>query len=325
MKEETLYRTKLGKFLIGDSVDLMEKKLLKTKKGKANLIITSPPFPLNQKKKYGNLKGEDYKKWFVSLAPLFSELLTPDGSIVIEIGNAWEPGVPIQSTLHLESLLGFLNHQDAGLRLCQELVCYNPSKLPSPAQWVTVERTRLIDSYTHVWWMSKSSNPKADNLKVLRPYSKSMIQLLKKKKYNSGRRPSNHSISKESFFKDHGGSIMPNMLEIKKMDENDDWRLPNSVLRFSNTSSNDSFMRICRENKITPHPARMNPALISFFTEFLTDPGDLILDPFAGTNTTGFVAEKMGRKWIGIEAKADYGKQAMLRFDAEDIKLKANK
>lgn len=325
MKEETLYKTRLGKFLIGDSVDLIENKLLKTKKGKVNLIITSPPFPLNQKKKYGNLKGEEYKEWFVSLAPLFSELLTDDGSIVIEIGNAWEPGVPIQSTLHLESLLGFLNHPDAGLKLCQELVCYNPSKLPSPAQWVTIERSRLIDSYTHVWWMSKSINPKADNLKVLRPYSKSMMQLLKRKKYNSGRRPSDHSISKESFFKDNGGAIMPNMLEIKRMAENDDWRVPNSVLRFSNTSSNDSFMRICRENKITPHPARMNPALISFFTEFLTDPGDLLLDPFAGTNTTGFVAESMERKWIGIEAKAEYGKQAILRFEAENIKLKINK
>jgi site-specific DNA-methyltransferase (cytosine-N4-specific) len=108
------------------------------------------------------------------------------------------------------------------------------------------------------------------------------------------------------------------------MDGNNDWRIPNSVLRFSNTSSNDSFMRICRENKITPHPARMNPSLISFFTELLTEPGDLILDPFAGTNTTGFVAETMERKWIGIEAKAEYGRQAMLRFEAEKIRLKTN-
>lgn len=324
MREETLYKTKFGRYLIGDSVSLIDEQLIKSRRGKVDLIITSPPFPLNQKKRYGNLKGEKYKEWFVNLAPLFSELLAPDGSIVIEIGNAWEPGMPVQSTLHLESLLGFLNHPDAGLKLCQELVCYNPSRLPSPAQWVTIERSRLIDSYTHVWWMSKSGSPKADNSKVLRPYSKSMKELLKRQRYNSGRRPSDHSISKDSFLKSHPGSIMPNLIELNQMEGNKDWRLPESVLRFSNTSSNDSFMRICRENKITPHPARMNPALISFFLEFLTDPGNLILDPFAGTNTTGFVAELLGRKWLSIEALEEYGRQAILRFEAEKIKLKVN-
>lgn len=321
MEKKVLYKTDFGKYLIGDSVDLIKKKLIKSQKDKVNLIITSPPFPLNQKKRYGNKNGEEYKEWFMNLAPLFAELLAPDGSIVIEIGNAWEAGKPIQSVLHLESLLGFLKHPEAGLNLCQELICYNPSRLPSPAQWVTIERSRTIDSYTHVWWMAKSINPKADNSKVLRPYSKSMIDLLKRGKYNSGRRPSDHVVSKKSFLKDHKGSIMPNFIEIEKMKENKEWRLPENVLRFSNTSSNDSFLRMCREKKFTPHPARMNPGLIAFFIDFLTNPGDLVLDPFAGTNTTGFVCELMERNWLSIEAKEEYGKQAIIRFEAENISI----
>jgi site-specific DNA-methyltransferase (cytosine-N4-specific) len=322
MKHKILYKTKLGKFYLGDSVNLISNGFIRKYQSKVNLIITSPPFPLNQKKRYGNLKGEEYKEWFINLAPLFSDLLTLNGSIVIEIGNAWEPGKPVQSILHLESLVGFLKHKDANLNLCQELICYNPSRLPSPAQWVTINRSRLIDSYTHVWWMAKSSNPKADNAKVLRPYSKSMQNLLKRKKYNAGRRPSDHWISKNAFFINHGGSIMPNVIELDQMADNKEWRLPENVFRFSNTTSNDSFMKICRANKIVPHPARMNPALISFFIEFLTDPGDLILDPFAGTNTTGYVAESLGRNWIGVEAKEEYGKQAILRFEAEKIPIK---
>lgn len=325
MGKNTLYKTKLGKYLIGDSVELINKKLIKSHMNKVNLIITSPPFPLNQKKRYGNKNGEEYKEWFIKLAPLFSELLTPDGSIVIELGNAWEAGKPIQSVLHLESLLGFLKHPEAGLNLCQELICYNPSRLPSPAQWVTVERTRTIDSYTHVWWMAKSINPKADNSKVLRPYSKSMLALLKRGKYNSGRRPSDHVVSKKSFLTDNEGSIMPNFLEMDKMEENKEWRLPENVIRLSNTSSNDSFLRMCRGKKINPHPARMNPGLVAFFIDFLTNPGDLVLDPFAGTNTTGFVSELMGRNWLSVEAEEEYGKQAIIRFESENIRVNSKK
>jgi hypothetical protein len=176
-----LYETALGKYYTGKAEDLLTSDLTELR-NKVQLILTSPPFPLNKKKKYGNLQGEEYKNWFINLAEIFSNLLTEDGSIVIELGNSWEPGLPVQSLLHLESLLGFVKNPKVNLRLCQEFVCYNPSRLPSPAQWVTVNRIRTIDSFTHLWWMSKSDYPKANNRKVLRPYSKSMKLLLKKQK-----------------------------------------------------------------------------------------------------------------------------------------------
>ena len=176
------YKFKSGKLIHGDSIALLSKELRNELRGTISLIITSPPFPLNKKKKYGNEKGEEYKKWFIDMAPIFSDLLTEDGSLVIEIGNAWEPDRPVQSLLHLECLIGMVKHKEANLRLIQEFICYNPSKLPSPAQWVTVNRFRTVDSYTHIWWIAKSDFPKADNSKVLRPYSKSMKALLKKQK-----------------------------------------------------------------------------------------------------------------------------------------------
>lgn len=315
-----LYSTKYGKFVIGDSEKVLTGALGKELKGKVNLIVTSPPFPLNKKKKYGNRLGQDYKDWLVRLAKIFSEVLADDGSIVIELGNSWEPGRPVQSTLGLEALLELLHAEGADLRLCQQFACYNPSRLPSPAQWVTVNRIRTIDSFTHVWWLSKSDYPKADNKKVLRPYSKSMKQLLKNQKYNSGVRPSEHKISEKSFLQNHGGSIMHNVLELEQIDPNKELRLPQSMFSMSNTNSNDFFLQLCREKGIKPHPARMQPGLVSFFVEFLTEPGDLVLDPFAGSNTTGYVAEKLKRKWVGVEIDEEYGEQSLLRFSDPELK-----
>lgn len=320
--QSELYSTTYGKYVLGDSVELAKEYLLRYYKGKFNLILTSPPFPLNNKKKYGNLQGEAYKEWFLSLAPIFNDLLADDGSLVIEIGNAWEPGRPVQSLLHLECLLGLVKEENSDLRLVQEFICYNPSRLPSPAQWVTVNRLRAVDSYTHVWWLAKSDFPKADNSKVLRPYSKGMKKLIETKKFNSGKRPSEHDISTEAFAKDNGGSIAHNLFEMEAIDPERDPRLPHSVLSYSNTVSNDYYSARCRELGIVPHPARMPAGLVDFFVTFLTEPDDLILDPFAGSNTTGFCAEALQRKWIGMEANKEYGLNSIIRFQNPKLKTK---
>lgn len=308
------HKTGLGTYYVGDSIELLKSELGDSLRGKVQLLLTSPPFPLNSKKSYGNLEGETYKNWFIGLAKIFADLLAENASIVIEMGNAWVPGRPVQSLLHLESLIGFVNNPNTNLRLCQQFVCYNPSRLPSPAQWVTVERIRTTDSYTQVWWMAKTDFPKADNRKVLRPYSKDMKDLLNKKSYNAGRRPSEHHINANSFLTGHNGSIMPNLLEIEPMDEKRSVRLPNAF-SISNSQSNDFFMRRCRQRRVIPHPPRMPAGLASFFIEFLTDPGDLVLDPFAGSNTTGFVAELLGRSWVSIEIMGKYALQSLIRFE----------
>lgn len=311
---EILYSTNLGKYYIGKCEDLIKELNLSQK---VQLILTSPPFPLNNKKKYGNLEGEEYLKWFSSLAEIFSDLLTPNGSIVIEMGNAWERNRPIQSLLTYTSLLSFVQNEKAGLRLCQEFVCYNPARLPSPAQWVTVNRIRAIDSFTHIWWMSKCDYPKADNKRILRPYSSSMNKLLKTQKYNAGKRPSQHNISEKSFLVNNSGSISHNVLELESEDESN-LRFPFSMQKIANTNSNDFFVRTCKERNIVPHPARMPLELASFFIDFLTDERDIVLDPFGGSNTTGYCAEIANRQWISIENNVDYGEQSKIRFEYLD-------
>ncbi len=304
--------TEWGKLYIGKSEELLAGKLGTELRGKVQLIFTSPPFPLNQKKKYGNYQGEEYIHWLASFAPLFAELLTPTGSIVIELGNAWEPGSPRQSLLPLQSLLSFVEKGD--LQLCQEFICHNPTRLPSPAQWVTIERIRVTDSYTRLWWMSLTDRPKADNRNVLRPYSNSTKRMHKKGEFNAGPRPSGHVISKDAFLQDNGGSIMPNVIELDPIKEGESLRLPTNAFSIAHTNSNDYYLRECKRRNAQPHPARMPLQLIDFFIQFLTDPGDLIFDPFAGSNATGYCAQQAGRNWVSIEAEKDYAVHSDIRF-----------
>ena len=127
---EPLYSTKLGQMYCGNSDDLLARNEFKKFRGKVQLIFTSPPFPLNTKKQYGNLTGPAYVKWLSAFAPTLKNLLAPDGSIVMEIGNAWQRGEPVMSTTVLRALLRFLDR--GKLNLCQEFIWYNPARLPSP-------------------------------------------------------------------------------------------------------------------------------------------------------------------------------------------------
>lgn len=282
------YSTELGQAFLGDSLDLL--KLIPD--NSVNLILTSPPFALTRKKEYGNKSATEYVSWFLQFADDFRRILAKDGSLVLDLGSAYLPGFPIRSIYQFELLIRLVN--EYGFFLAQDFYHYNPSRLPTPAEWVTVRRIRVKDSINTVWWLSVSEFPKADNRQVLKPYSESMRQLLKNG-YKPKLRPSGHDIS-DKFQKDNQGAIPPNLLEL------------------ANTESNSAYLRRCREAGIKPHPARFPEGLADFFIRFLTCEGDLVLDPFAGSNTTGFVAERLGRKWIAIEINKNYLDGSIYRF-----------
>jgi DNA modification methylase len=280
------YGTRFGRAYHTTVESFLDSRIGSSYRHKVDLILTSPPFPLNRKKSYGNLTGDRYLEWLEELAPGLLTLLKPRGSIVIEIGNAWEGGSPIMSTLTTRSLLAFL---DAGnLNLCEEFVGFNRASLPLPAEWVNVRRIRVKDAFTHIWWMSPTQRPVANNRRVLAPYKPAMLQLLKTGKYNAGRRPSGNVVGETSFSHNNGGAIPPNVLE------------------YSNTAASDAYLAFCKSRGLQPHPARMNGSVARFFIKFLTTEGGLVLDPFAGSNTTGGEAQALKRRWVSLERDADY-------------------
>ena len=281
------YSTPLGRAHQGDARDL----LAHVADASINLVFTSPPFALRRQKAYGNVAAADYIEWFWPIAEHIHRILTPDGSFVMELGGAWNPGSGTRSMFPYE----FLVRLGTKFHLAQDFYWHNPSRLPTPAEWVTIRRTRVKEAVTHVWWLSKSTEPQADNRRVLVPYSKSMKRLLKDG-YKPAMRPSQHEIGPH-FQKDNGGAIPPNILTIP------------------NTRSHDEYIFRCRAAGLPIHPARFPKELPEFFIRFLTSEGDTVLDPFAGSNTTGQVAENLGRKWISIELDPDYVAGSKLRFD----------
>lgn len=290
---EPFFSTSKGSLILGDCEKVLA-DYLKTGGEKANLLFTSPPFPLNRAKRYGNMTGDEYLLWIESLAFLFSNVVADDGSIVIEIGNAWEKGVPVHSTLPIEALLKF--KESGHFYLCQEFIHYNPSSLPAPIEWVNKRRIRVKDAFTRIWWLSKTPYPKADNKQVLTQYSKKMQSLLDSKKYNSGRRPSEHVIGDNSFAVNNGGAI------------------PSNVIISANTVGKGPYFDYCKKNNLEVHPARMSHDIPEFFINFLTKPGDLVIDPFAGSNMTGFTAEKADRRWLCVEINEEYAEGSKGRF-----------
>lgn len=285
------YETQFGAAYLGDSRILMRC----LPRDSINLILTSPPFALTRKKEYGNKSAEEYVEWFLEFAPEFQRILTHDGSLVIDLGGAYLPGYPVRSIYQFELLIRLCKEHD--FFLAQEFYHYNPARLPAPAEWVNVRRIRVKDSVNVVWWLSKVEFPKANNRNVLIPYSKSMKQLFKDG-YKPKLRPSGHDIS-SNFSKNNEGAIPPNLLEL------------------ANTESNSQYLRKCREAEIKPHPARFPVDFADFFVRFLTDEGDLVFDPFAGSNTTGSAAEKHAREWIAFEIREEYLEGSKFRFTEE--------
>ncbi len=292
------YRTTAGAAYLGDALDTL--KALPN--GSVNLAFTSPPYALHFKKEYGNVSKADYVEWFLPFAREIKRVLTDDGSFVLNIGGSWNPGSPTRSLYHYKLMIALV--EELGFHLAQECYWYNPAKMPVPAEWVTVRRVRIKDSVEHVWWLSKTTQPKADNRKVLRPYSADMLRLAKKG-VKTTVRPSGHNIN-SSFDKiESGGSIPSNVLEDQ---------LANEMLIAGNNSANDPYTKRCKETGIKIHPARFPAVLPEFFIKLLTDEGDLVVDPFAGSNTTGAVAERLGRHWISAELVEEYLEASKFRF-----------
>jgi site-specific DNA-methyltransferase (cytosine-N4-specific) len=258
------------------------------------LVLTSPPFALRRQKAYGNVDATEYVEWLWPFAEEIHRILRPDGSFVLDLGGAWNRGSGTRSLYQYELILRLVGSTPRLFHLAQEFYWYNPSKLPTPAEWVTIRRTRVKDAVNMLWWLSKSEEPDADNRRVLVPYSRSMRRLLKDG-YKVAMRPSQHEISPH-FQRDNGGAIPPNLLSIP------------------NTRSSDEYFRRCREADLPIHPARFPQPLPEFFVRFLTRPRQLVVDPFAGSNVTGYVAETLQRRWLSVEINESYVAGSRLRF-----------
>jgi site-specific DNA-methyltransferase (cytosine-N4-specific) len=292
------YTTELGSAYCIDSLYGLEN----LPDSSINLVITSPPFALQRQKDYGNKAQDEYLDWIIQFGKLVFKKLKNDGSFVIDLGGAYQKGKPVRSLYNFRLLIRFCD--ELGFRLAEDFYWYNPSKLPSPIEWVNKRKIRVKDAVNTIWWLSKDDSPKSNITNVLVEYSDRMKKLISdpEKFYTPAKRPSGHDIG-SSFGRDNGGAIPPNLLQI------------------SNSESGGSYLKLCKDIGIKGHPARFPAKLPEFFIKMLTDPGDMVLDIFSGSNTTGFVAECEKRKWISFEQELPYVASSIFRFvDTQDLK-----
>lgn len=342
-----------------------------------DLIVTSPPFGLRKKKEYGNEDPEDYIEWFLDFAELAYQALADDGDFVVDIGGGWVRGEPIRSTYHFELLIDLAtdrgklsDRMGQRFNLSQDFYWYNPAKLPTPAQWVTIERIRVKDAVNHVWWFSKDNarrgeEEKPDNRAVLKPYSDAQKSLMENG-YNDKMRPSGHRISNQFDNPTENGAIRPNFWDLIEnqmepmglhdmldfagvspelrraaekedrieelaefavddealdeftdlMDISTDAESP--VMKIANTRSRTHYLVGCDKLDMDPHPARFPRELPEFFIQLLTDPEDLVVDIFAGSNMTGWVAQQYDRNWLSFEMNSEYIESSRFWFMSED-------
>jgi site-specific DNA-methyltransferase (cytosine-N4-specific) len=285
------YRTELGAAYCTDSLPLLQA----LGQGTINLVVTSPPYALEFQKEYGNATKHEYVAWFLPFAHEIRRVLADDGSFVLNIGGSYNRGTPTRSLYHFKLLLALC--EEVGFHLAQEAFWHNPAKVPAPAEWCNVRRVRVKDSVEYVWWFSKTPWPRANNRNVLVPYSADMQRLIKRG-FKAKERPSGW-LATAKWSRDNGGSIPSNMLER------------------GNNESNSEYIKACAEHRMRPHPARYPAALPEWWIRFLTDEGDLVLDPFAGSNMTGRVAEDLRRRWIASEEEPGYVRNSALRFGVD--------
>ncbi|MET7831333.1 site-specific DNA-methyltransferase [Micromonospora sediminicola] len=286
-----VYTTGSGTQICADSREILPKLPADS----VDLIVTSPPFPLLRKKEYGNEDQHAYVDWLVDFAKAAKDALKDTGSLVLDIGGAYQKGRPVRSLHQYLVLIALV--ENVGYELAEEFYWYNTAKLPSPIEWVNKRKIRVKDAVNTVWWLSKTDFPKVNLDPVRVPYSQSMKRLLKNPEgyYKPKLRDSGHAIGK-AFGQDNGGA------------------LPSNLLSYPNSDSNGFYIRTCKQLGQRAHPARFPAALPEFFVKMLTEKDDLVVDIFSGSNTTGRVAERLGRRWLSIEESREYADLSSIRF-----------
>lgn len=297
-----LYKTDLGQAYVGDALKLLSD----LEDSSIDLVLTSPPFALRRQKAYGNVEESEYVGWIKPFGTEVFRVLKETGSFVLDLGGAYRSGNPSRSLYNFRVLISLCD--EVGFHLAEDFYWFNPAKLPSPIEWVNKRKIRAKDAVNTVWWFSKTDWPKADVRKVLAPYSNRMKKLLSDPEnfYSPQKRPSGHDIG-ANFGKDNGGAI------------------PSNLLAIPNTNSNSSYLRLCKELELERHPARFPEDLPAFFIKMLTDDGDIVVDIFAGSNTTGAVAERLGRRWLAFDTSFEYLKTSVFRFLENPTSIEARR
>lgn len=252
-----------------------------------DLVITSPPY--STLKVYIDNPGvlaDDYVNWFIPYCIEIERVIKPTGSFILNINDKVENGFRHPYVFDLISRL----HKETGLKMFERLFWNKMKGLPN--------RSRFGDRVEWIFWFVKSKDFYFNIDEMRTEYSKKSIKRMKnplKKRF--ARTKENQESS-----------------EYKEWKPNPRGALPTTLVNISSESKRIS------DNHVAVYPVN----LVKYFIGGSTKEGDVVLDPFMGTGTTGVAAKTMGRNYIGFEIQSDYVSfaEARIRDTKIDIILK---
>jgi len=292
------FSTRLGLCIWGNC-----EEVLKDLDEPITAVITSPPYPLRQARAYGGPQQHEYTDFIVSALEPLVRRLRPGGTIALNISNdCFMPGSPARS-LYRERLILAL-HDKLGLHKLDEIPWVNDSKPPGPIQWASKQRMQLNVSWEPIYLLTNDPlRSLCDNRRVLQPHTDRQIKLLKR-----GGEQRIGSFGDGAYTLKHGS-----------FGRETDGRIPKNTLRFGHRCPDlDRYREYCRSEGFASHGAAMPLKLVRFLVEYLAAPGDLVVDPFGGTQTTGKACEETLRRWVSVERMLQYLMGSASRFFGAD-------
>lgn len=273
------------------------------------VCITSPPYPIASPRAYG---GPTPGQWidFIcrALEPIVRRLL-PGGTIAVNLGNdVFAPGSPARTSYRERFVVAMEDR--FGLHKLDEVIWHNPARPPGPIQWASRRRVQLNAAYEPVYvFCNDPLACFADNRRVLVPHSERHRALIERggerRRQTSG--DGAHRVRPGSYGAATPGAIPRNVVSIRH-----------------NCPDQQAMRRAARAAGLPDHGAAMPLALARFLVEWLSRPGDLVVDPMAGTLTTAKAAELTGRRWLATELHLEYLLAGACRFDGPSEAARAS-
>ncbi|HEX7121445.1 MAG TPA: DNA methyltransferase, partial [Gemmatimonadaceae bacterium] len=288
------FSTNLGAAVWGDCVDVF-----KSFDEPIHLVVTSPPYCLAKPRAYGNPSQVEYVDFIVRAMEPVVRNLVPGGSICLNVSNdIFAPGSPARS-MYCERLLLAL-HERLGLQLMDRLVWDNPSKAPGPVKWASLERVHLNVSWEPIYWLTNDpARVRADNRRVLEPHTEKHLRLI-----------AAGGEQRTVSYADGAYRLHPGRFGMAT-----DGRIPRNVLTRGHRCADTLRYRADAAALGLPvHGAVMPISIPDFLIRFLTQPDDMVVDPFGGTVKTGKAAERLGRRWCVTDTVLEYLRGGAERF-----------